>query len=263
MRTTVLCVAFTLALVVLLAADKAFAFVVHTPTSRVVLSSSSSPAFSQQKQSLHAKKRRKRKDAATGPSTMDDDDDQIESQAGMDGNNVVSNAATPSVPSDLPDFDLDEEAEEEALASRTADAASGISTAAASSPVPSSINFNTVTDRMMGSSVSPKGSVEDLLSDRSLEKLVEEKVPDPSVPDLADYLKNRQGASDGFAPLPPSGMGKKKARQAARQEAAIAKQKAEDDAKARDILGRLTFLQNEKGEFSFVKVRFMMLHGSI
>jgi hypothetical protein len=116
---------------------------------------------------------------------------------------------------DLPDFDLGEDDEEAPKKKRQ------------------SIDPDGITDAMMGTQKT-LGSVKDLISDRSLEKVFQFDEPVDPLPDLGDLSK-------------PQPIGKKKARQEARRAAAISEQDGDRIVDTvSDALGSLPFLKSDR-----------------
>eukprot|EP00980_Cylindrotheca_fusiformis_P005248 scaffold1120_cov127-Cylindrotheca_fusiformis.AAC.10 len=164
---------------------------------------------------LLAKKRRRRKSGSGGSKARSSSE-----SSGPDQNE-----------DSLPDFEIDDmETESESESSKK--------TAKAN------VNFNEITDAMMGSTSKPTRSIEDLINDRSLESKFEfdGEDEDVSIPDFTTIAK-ASGASGE-----PEG-GKKKARQASRRAAAI---QAREEAAENKI--DIPFLQDEQGNISPIKV---------
>lgn len=143
---------------------------------------------------------------------------------------AVSNVVNTS--NELPDFDLDDGEEKSSEPTKTS---------------MTDLSPDEITPAMMGSSNKAVGSVNDLISDRSLEAKFEFEEGDSSIPDFTELAQ----ASSGGIPE-PAPMGKKKARREARRAAAVAA-KAEEEEES--ILSNIPFIKNEKGEVSGVKVR--------
>lgn len=173
--------------------------------------------------SLDAKKRRRRKDRA--PSAE-------ETESVVTSNN------------ELPDFDLKEEQEEEEQTRRKS------TKAIITDP-------DTITPAMMGSNDGPVRSVKDLISDRSLESNFEfDDQSDENLPDLVELMRN-QGNTVSSTPTQEAVPGSKKARQAERRAAAMAReaQEQEDNASPLDALNGIPFLvDEEKGKVTYLKV---------
>jgi len=174
---------------------------------------------------LEAKKKRRRKQTAPAPESTDTVD--------FDNGN------------ELPDFDLKEEMEE----------------AAAATPRPMvSTNPDEITPAMMGSATTPVRSVKDLVSDRALEQKFEfgESQGGETLPDLVEMMKTSgsNGAVTSSSVVGGSEapvVGKKKARQAERQAAALARE--EEDVDPLDFLNSIPFLVDpEKGKVTYLKV---------
>lgn len=154
---------------------------------------------------LAAKKRRRKKSTSEGPSN-------------------------PSNSDDLPDFDIEENM--------------GDDKASSSKPKRSvSSDPDEITSAMMGSANKPTRSVDELISDRSLEKNFQfDEKEDNSLPDLAAIAQQQQN----------DGMGKKRAKQEARKAAAMARKDDEDEQV--NPLKSIPFILDEKGEVSAVKI---------
>jgi hypothetical protein len=139
---------------------------------------------------------------------------------------------------DLPEFELAED------------------NASASKSKPSLLNPDIITSAMMGSTSKPSRSVNELISDRALEKtfVFEEEKADSSIPDFVELA--RQSTTIVSDPSgEPDSVGKR-ARQAARRAAAIEAKAKEEEGNA---LKNIPFISNEKGDISGVKVRRMTL----
>ena len=238
-------------------------FVISTPTIAQRHVGLSAPAFSRPLPGAGAatasvvlfakkgKKRRKRKE--TSVSTPDD---AAVVETDDNNNELVAQEVEAATMEDLPEFDLAEE-EPEPVVSEPAE-----SVVASVSPPSGTVLDGSSSSAMMGGGgggsgapVQPLGSVQDLIADRSIEKLMNFEEPESlDVPDFNDYLAKR-GTKSGDI-LPPPGMGKKKARQLQRQQAAMARQQEEEDSKS--FLDNIPFLLNEKGEVTAVKVRLLL-----
>lgn len=144
--------------------------------------------------------------------------------------------AAPESDDDLPDFDLDD----------------------GESPKPkkaSALNTDEISANMMGSADSPSRSLDELLSDRSLESKFEfdESDVDADIPDLAKIAQTQQppvalSASEAGEP----GRMTKSARNEARREAARARDATEGEGES--ILEKVPYFKNEKGEVKFYKI---------
>lgn len=178
------------------------------------------PTCSRSTELFAKKKRRRRKE---------------ESETSGTGSSIGSSDDFPGFDVDddgsLPDFDLGDD--EEATDSKSSKK-SGTAKA----------NFEEITDAMMGDASTPTRSLDDLISDRSLESKFEfdGEDEDISIPDFTTIAKA------GGAPSELE-VGKKKARQASRRAAAI-------DAKESAVEEKLDipFLQDEKGKISPIKI---------
>lgn len=124
----------------------------------------------------------------------------------------------------LPDFDITDESSA-SLSSESASSSNRIG------------SVDEITAAMMGSSYQKETSVSDLIRDRSLESKFQfdDTDTDTTLPDLA---------------ILPTAVGKKKARQAARIAAAEKKQEEEDA----NLLSKIPFIRDEKGEVSALKI---------
>jgi hypothetical protein len=170
---------------------------------------------------LCAKKRRRKResiepDAADGSSSTD--------------------SPPAKIGSDLPDFNLKEEAEEAAPRRRV------------------STNSDEITPAMMASSNKPARSLKELIADRSLETKFEfedNMGEDEALPDLIELIKG--GSSNKQIVVDVEGEGKKKARQADRKAAAVAREK--EEAGPFDFLNGIEALvDKDKGEVTFLKI---------
>lgn len=165
---------------------------------------------------LMVKKRRKRKD----------DEGENSSETEFNGN-------------DLPDFDIEgEEGEVVRTSTRV-----------------SSTGESEITDAMMGNR-KQLGTINDLLSDRSLEAKFKFEEPNEPLPDLVELAK----AKSSGANVDYSAGGSKRDQQAARKAAAIAANKEEEES----FLSKLPFKfgKNENGEdMTAVQVRFLCVGG--
>ena len=202
-----------------------------------------------------AKKRRRRKDAAPGDSSsspapaepaassdVDDDglpdfdlSEEIDATTGGGGSG-----------SDLPDFDLIEEVAEANKPKRRK-----IST-----------NPDEITDAMRGTADAPVRSVSELLQDRQLEKAMvfDESEVNTDIPDFTELAKKSMSGTTGAGGIPMEGMGKKKAKQAARKAAAIEAKALEEEegASITDALKNIPGITNDSGDVALNKVRFTL-----
>jgi hypothetical protein len=202
------------------------AFVVSPlPTSGNQMSTKHASTNSRTTELLAQKKRRRRKDS---------------SEASGAGSSSSSSGSLPGLDlnddDSLPDFDLgDDESVAELKSSKK--------------PAKAEINFNEISDAMMGDTSKATGSLEDLIRDRSLESKFEfeGEEEDISIPDFTTFVK----ASGATGELE---VGKKKARQTDRRAAAIQAKEA-----AQEKLGFLDYpffevLRDEKGKISPIKI---------
>lgn len=148
---------------------------------------------------------------------------------------------TESSSGELPDFDLD--SEDSALPDFDLGDEDEPVAAKAATPGTTELNFDEITDNMMGDASGPTASLDDLISDRSLEKtfVFDAAAEDESIPDLVDFAR----------PSDPEPLiaGSKAERREQRKAAAIARLEAEQASKI-DI----PFITDEKGEISALKV---------
>jgi hypothetical protein len=137
---------------------------------------------------------------------------------------------------DLPEFELVED----------------IASARKSKP----LNPDVITNAMMGSTSKPSRSVNELISDRALEKafVFEEEKVDSSIPDFVELARQSKTTASGSSGEPDS-VGKR-ARQASRRAAAIEAKVKEEEGNA---LKNIPFISNENGNISGVKVRRIFL----
>ena len=165
---------------------------------------------------LMAKKRRKRKD----------DEGENSSDAEFNGD-------------DLPDFDIEGEGGDIVITSTRT----------------SSSGESEITDAMMGNR-KQLGTINDLLSDRSLEAKFKFEEPDEPLPDLVELAKAKSsGVNVNY-----SAGGSKRDQQAARKAAAIAANKAEEEEEE-NFFSKLPFKfgKNESGEdMTAVQVRYTL-----
>lgn len=143
---------------------------------------------------------------------------------------------------DLPDFDLD--ADDGALPDFDIEEDEPVKPAKKSAKATTELNFDEITDNMMGDGSKTAASLGDLISDRSLEKtfVFDDVEVDDSIPDLVDFAR----PSNPSSPIAP---GSKAERREQRRAAAIARLEAEKESKF-DI----PFITDEKGKISGVKV---------
>ena len=179
---------------------------------------------------LSAKKKRRRKQASVG-----------DASSGADA------------PDDLPDFELKEET------------VSNKPQPAKAQPAVSD-RLDEITPAMMsqGLSQQPARSVRDLIADRSLEKMFEFEAGDDDIdealPDLVEMMRNQATAATASSTIQgtDSTVGKKKARQAERRAAALAREELEREENKNildDLLGGIPFLvDKEKGEDTPLKI---------
>lgn len=103
---------------------------------------------------------------------------------------------------------------------------------------------------MMGSSYVKDTTVGDLIRDRSLEsKFVFDDEDDADLPDLPMF-PNTSSSSSSSEPL----VNKKKVRKAASIAAAAAAQKKREEEKEGNLLAKIPFALDEKGEVSALKI---------
>lgn len=178
---------------------------------------------------LFAKKKRRRRKNPSSPSSSSNDKIKIESKDSVLSSNTEISGDLPDF--DLPEFDLDDDSSAQSSEPKKA--------------VKVDINFDEITDVMMGDSSKPEKSVEQLISDRSLESKLEfDEVADSSIPDFTSFAKASSGGEGE-----PATMGKKKARQAERRAAAIKAKEEEEGVKL-----NLPFVSDEEGNVSAIKV---------
>ena len=188
-----------------------------------------------------AKKRRRRKDAPGGDAASSSSPAPADPASADDDDGIVAGSG-----SDLPDFDLVEEVEEK------------------SKPKPKrkiSTNPDEITDAMRGTADAPVRSVSELLQDRQLEKAMvfDESEIDTDIPDFTELAKKSMSGDVGGGI--EAGMGKKKAKQAARKAAAIeAKALEEEGAGITDALKNIPGITNDSGDVAFNKVRCLLAH---
>jgi len=163
-----------------------------------------------------------------------------------------SSAASKTDGEELPDFDLDDLDGADSVASEESPVAKGRSTTidmggASKDPL------GEISANMMGSSDRPARSVNELLSDRSLESKLQFDIggteDGEELPDLAALSKQRleEERQTGL----PSPTSKKRARQEARKAAAMAAAAEEEEV---NILEKLPFIRDESGKISPIKI---------
>lgn len=140
---------------------------------------------------------------------------------------------------DLPDFDLD--STDGALPDF--DLGGGEEPVKVATKKTTELSFDEISDNMMGDAAAPTASLEDLISDRSLESnfVFDATEEDKSIPNFVDFARS----SDPEPPAP----GSKAERREQRKAAAIARIEAEQQSKL-DI----PFITDENGEISAIKV---------
>lgn len=176
---------------------------------------------------LFAKKKRRRRKNPSSPSN-----DKIKNES---KDSVVS--SNTEISGDLPDFDLPEFDLEDDSSAQSSEPKKAVKV---------DINFDEITDVMMGDSSKPEKSLEQLISDRSLESKLEfDEVADSSIPDFTSFAKASSSGGEGE----PATMGKKKARQAERRAAAILAKEEEEEVQL-----NLPFVSDEEGNVSAIKV---------
>jgi len=165
-----------------------------------------------------------------------------------------SSAASKTDGEELPDFDLDDLDGADSVASEESPVAKGRSTTidmggASKDPL------GEISANMMGSSDRPARSVNELLSDRSLESKLQFDIggteDGEELPDLAALSKQRleEERQTGL----PSPTSKKRARQEARKAAAMATATAAEEEEV-NILEKLPFIRDESGKISPIKI---------
>lgn len=181
---------------------------------------------------LFASKKRRRKKPSSPPSSD-------------------SPSSSSSSSEELPDFDLDE------VGGHDSAAASESPATKQKKPVPSGATssdpLGEISANMMGSADAPKKSINQLLSDRSLESKLQFDETSPEgepLPDLAALTK-QQREEERRTGL-PSPTSKKRARQEARRAAAAAAREQEEEEEG--ILARLPFIRDEEGKVSPLKI---------
>jgi hypothetical protein len=145
---------------------------------------------------------------------------------------------------DLPDFDL-ESMDAEGVEPQEKPLAPKISLA----------DLEKVTDNMMGDPNKPVRSLKELISDRSLESILDldDMQGDASIPDFTQLAKASSSSTNlGLDNGIPAPMGKKKQRQVERR--ASAKETAEEESRDSNPLSNIGFIKNEKGKISPIKI---------
>jgi len=179
---------------------------------------------------LSAKKKRRRRRRKESDTLSEDQSEKS-----------LSESILLPVGDELPDFDLGGEVEE------------------ASQRVRISSNPDEITPAMMADGNVAARSLDELITDRSLENRF--KFDEPEDPNIPDFI---QLAKESSSPLPSlndgtsmvlggGGMGKKKQRQAERIANAI-RVKEEEKQVGSNILSKIPSFLNEKGEVSAVKI---------
>ncbi|KAG7337264.1 hypothetical protein IV203_026848 [Nitzschia inconspicua] len=166
-------------------------------------------------------RRRRRKDSETTSSSLSDDS----------AISPVSFGSTES--NELPDFDLD---------SIDAEGVEPAKKKVSSKP-------DEITDLMMGNPNMKVRSINELISDRSLESRFEfDDQGDASIPDFSQLAQSSASANDGNGEM----LGKKKQRQADRR--ANANRARAEEGTQDNPLSNIDFIKNEKGEVSPIKI---------
>jgi hypothetical protein len=156
-----------------------------------------------------------------------DDDSDHDARRGIDSRQVGDG---------LPDFDLDSPEDEPQKKS-------------SAQPV----NLGEITPLMMGDANKSVRSVQELISDRSLETkfVFEEKGDDTSIPDFAQLAQTSASSSSSLSLNDGMPVGKKKLRQDERRtNSSTTKEIKQGD----NPLSNLPFLTNDAGEFSPIKL---------
>jgi len=179
---------------------------------------------------LYAKKKRRRRRKESDTTSEDESEKAL-----------LESVPLP-VGDELPDFDLEGEGEE------------------ASQRVKISSNPDEITPAMMADGNAAERSLDELITDRSLENKFEFDEPeDPNIPDFIQLAKESSSSSPSPSPslndgtVLGGGMGKKKQRQAERIANAI-RVKEEEKKEGSNILSNIPSFLNEKGEVSGVKI---------
>lgn len=160
-----------------------------------------------------AKKRRRKKDDSSSSSSQ-------------------QRPSTSSPSEELPEFDLSENDENPPKKSN-----------------PISSNPDEISDAMMGSPNKPTRSIDELISDRSLEKKFQfdDEPENDSLPDLAAIAKQQSGSGGNG-----NEMGRKRSKQGARIAAAKARKAVEEEEA--NPLKNIPFITDEDGEVSVLKI---------
>lgn len=170
-----------------------------------------------------AKKRRRRRQ-----------DDASDTSAASDDSSVAEDR--------LPDFDLD------SADSEKVDTTKSIASSSAISSDP-----NKVTSAMMGDPNMPVRSINELISDRSLESKFEfEEKSDDSIPDFIQLAQASSSSSSSSVDASGIPIGKKKQRQADRRASAMSAKEGEKEEES--FLSNISFIKNENGKVSPIKI---------
>lgn len=173
---------------------------------------------------LPAKKRRRRRN-----------DEESTDDAPPEGDSLLQEGELPDFDLDSPDaYDKDEQ----------------------SSPRRANVIPDEITPLMMGDANRAVRSVNELISDRSLENKFEfEEKGDPSVPDFTELARASTSLSSTSSPSSSLddavSLGKKKQRQAERRANAV---KTKEEEPQENPLSNVPFLTNEAGKFSAIKL---------
>ena len=176
---------------------------------------------------LFARKKRRRKQQSRPPPP--------------DASSSSSSSSSGSPSDQLPDFDLEEEDEVEKAKIESPLAKQKPTTASSADPL------GEISANMMGTTDRPTKSVNELLSDRSLESKMQFDEEEASaeggeeLPDLVALAK-RQREEERQTGLPSSTTSKKRARQQARRAAAEAAAAKEEEKEGESILSNLPFI---------------------
>ncbi|CAJ1942900.1 unnamed protein product [Cylindrotheca closterium] len=150
----------------------------------------------------------------------------------------------PKPSEDLPDFELDED--DGALPEfDLGDEDQPVKPAAKKPTETTELNFDEITDNMMGDASAPTASIEALIADRKLESkfVFDKEVEDDTIPDFVDFAAPSTNSE-------PAAPGSKAERREQRKAAAIARLEAEQQATKFEI----PFIQDEKGNISGLKI---------
>jgi hypothetical protein len=152
----------------------------------------------------------------------------------------------------LPDFDIADDSSTTASSTVSSSSPSSSSSTAASRSKPTNtdvISFNEITPEMMGSSYVKDTTVGDLIRDRSLESkfVFDDDEDDADLPDLPMFPNTASSSSE---PLE----NKKKVRKAASIAAAAAAQKKREEEEEGNLVRKIPFALDEKGEVSALKI---------